>query len=60
MPALLLEGDASPDMSYAINKSLERRLPNARRERIEGAGHMAPLTHPQDVAQAILKLFEMS
>ena len=47
-------------MSYAINKSLERRLPDARRERIAGAGHMAPLTHPREVAQAIRGLFEVS
>lgn len=53
MPALLIEGSASPDMTDAINTSLMRRLPNAQRVVIDGAGHMVPLTHPAAVAGAI-------
>ncbi|SDG62441.1 alpha/beta fold hydrolase [Sulfitobacter delicatus] len=53
MPALLIEGSASPKAAHAINDSLMRRLPNARRVVVEGAGHMVPITHPGEVAGAI-------
>lgn len=53
MPALLVEGSASPKAAHAINDSLMRRLPDARRVTVEGAGHMVPITHPGDVAEAV-------
>lgn len=49
-PVLLLEGGASPAIIGAISEALARRLPNARRQVIEGAGHMLPITHPDAVA----------
>jgi len=60
MPALLIEGDQSPDMTFAINRSLERRLPDVRRRVVEGAGHMAPITHPKEVAALIRELLDQS
>jgi pimeloyl-ACP methyl ester carboxylesterase len=30
-----------------------RRLPDARRVSVDGAGHMVPITHPAEVAEAI-------
>lgn len=60
MPTLLLEGDKSPDMTDAINLSLAKRIPQAKRVVIKGAGHMSPLTHPQEVAQAIRELLVAS
>ena len=56
MPTLLLEGGNSDDLARAINSGLEKRLPNARSVVIAGAGHMAPLTHPLQVADAIRDL----
>jgi pimeloyl-ACP methyl ester carboxylesterase len=53
MPTVLLEGDQSPPMTDAINASLAKRIPHAKREVIKGAGHMSPLTHPVEVAGAI-------
>jgi pimeloyl-ACP methyl ester carboxylesterase len=53
MPALLVEGSGSPKAAHAINASLMRRLPNARRVSVDGAGHMVPITHPAEVAEAI-------
>ena len=53
MPARLIEGSNSPRAAHAINDSLMRRLPNAQRVVIEGAGHMVPITHPGKVAAAV-------
>lgn len=60
MPALLIEGGASKEAAAAINTSIERRLPNVSRVVIDGAGHMAPITHPAPVADAISELLARS
>ena len=60
MPALLIEGGLSPKISGVINGSIARRLPNAIRVRIDGAGHMAPITHPKDVSIPIRELLARS
>lgn len=52
-PVLLLEGSESPSIVPAINAALARRLPDARRVRVAGAGHMGPITHPDEVSAAI-------
>ena len=56
MPALLLEGSTSPPAMGAILDSIERRLPNVTRAKVAGAGHMAPLTHPAEVAAKVRRL----
>ncbi len=53
MPALLLEGERSPPVMARICDALERRIPDLRREKIAGAGHMLPVTHPAQTAGAI-------
>lgn len=60
MPALLIEGDQSPPMSAKVATSIEKRLPNVTREIIAGAGHMAPVTHPVEVAGPIRALIARS
>ncbi|WP_366142075.1 alpha/beta hydrolase [uncultured Roseobacter sp.] len=60
MPCLLIEGDQTADIIDAVNASLARRLPNARRAIIAGAGHMSPITHPGAVAQEIAALLEVA
>jgi pimeloyl-ACP methyl ester carboxylesterase len=60
MPTLLMRGSQALPAISAINDGLERRLPNASQIVIEGAGHMAPITHPNEVASAIGDLLERS
>ena len=60
MPSLLIAGSESPAITRDINAALARRLPNVRAITIDGAGHMAPMSHPQDVASAIRSLIEMA
>ena len=52
-PVLLIEGDQSPGIITAIGDVLKRRLPDVQRQRIAAAGHMAPITHPKQVAGII-------
>ena len=53
VPVDLIEGAHSPGVIAAILDRLEADIPDTRRRIIEGAGHMAPLTHPAAVASAI-------
>lgn len=59
MPTLLIEGTQSPAIVHDINAALARRLPQARRETVAQAGHMAPMTHATEVAEAILRLVQV-
>jgi lipase len=52
-PVLLLEGGASPPVIGQILDGLQAGLRNVSRARIDGAGHMAPITHPGDVAEVV-------
>lgn len=60
MPGLLMQGGESAPISDQINASLARRMPQLERVTIEGAGHMAPLSHPQPVADALRGLLARS
>ncbi len=55
VPVLLIEGAASPPVIGAIHDELARRLPQVTRVSIAGAGHMLPITHPAEVAEAITR-----
>lgn len=52
-PVLLLESSNPPVGIRAIHEALCARIPQAQRVIIAGAGHMAPLTHPENVAGEI-------
>ncbi|HEY2336508.1 MAG TPA: alpha/beta hydrolase [Burkholderiales bacterium] len=54
MPALILQGSASPLAVRRICSQLSRVLPEVRHEVIEGAGHMLPLTHAAVVNERIV------
>lgn len=56
MPAVLIEGDQSPPISADIAIALQKRLPDAQRVVVKGAGHMLPLTHPKQVAEPVRAL----
>ncbi len=53
IPVLLMEGEESPSVIAEIMAALAADLPDARRVRIPGAGHMGPVTHPAEVAAEI-------
>lgn len=56
MPVLILEGAATAarhPLMRVICKGLVARIPGARHALIDGAGHMAPLTHPAATAALI-------
>jgi pimeloyl-ACP methyl ester carboxylesterase len=52
-PVLLMRGADSPEAIVAINDGLARRIPQAHHVAVPGAGHMAPITHPAEVAAAV-------
>ncbi|MFM2389238.1 MAG: hypothetical protein RLZZ437_793, partial [Pseudomonadota bacterium] len=60
IPVLLLEGAQSPGVMAVIQTELERRLPQASRRVIDGAGHMLPLTHATQVSAAISAFYGTS
>ena len=53
-PVDLIEGSEAQPVVRAINDSLAARIARARRTVIAGAGHMAPVTHPRQVAAALV------
>jgi pimeloyl-ACP methyl ester carboxylesterase len=55
-PVLLLEGAQSAPVIAEIQAALAAAIPQARRAVIAGAGHMAPITHPAEVAAEISQL----
>jgi pimeloyl-ACP methyl ester carboxylesterase len=53
VPVLYLTGSASPVSSRGVARLLTKTLPRVTAVEIEGAGHMAPLTHPERVNAVI-------
>jgi pimeloyl-ACP methyl ester carboxylesterase len=56
MPVQLIYGSKSPAVMAVIARGLSRRLPQALCVAMPGAGHMLPVTHPQQTA-ALLRRF---
>jgi lipase len=52
-PTLLIRGQETEPVITAIHATLARRIPDAVDAVIDGAGHMAPITHPAEVAELI-------
>lgn len=52
-PVTLIEGTQTQPIVAEIHDTLEAALPNVRRIRIDGAGHMVPITHVAQVAETI-------
>lgn len=59
-PVLLVHGTQSPPGIPAVLRGLHSRLPDSRIVPIEGAGHMAPITHPEAVGAAIREFLDRS
>jgi pimeloyl-ACP methyl ester carboxylesterase len=58
VPTLFLTGTRSKASARAVARLLTAVLPRVRVEEIEGAGHMAPLTHPDLVNPLIERFLE--
>ncbi|MDO5704557.1 MAG: alpha/beta hydrolase [Paracoccus sp. (in: a-proteobacteria)] len=52
-PVMLISGQDSPPLIHRIAENLAARLPDVGIATVEGAGHMAPITHPDQVAGLI-------
>jgi len=59
-PTLLLRGELAIPAVIATNDGLARRMADAQQAVIAGAGHMAPISHPAGVAEAIAPLLARS
>ncbi len=53
VPVLLVKGGESPETISVINDGLARRIASASQVTVVGAGHMAPISHPDAVAAAV-------
>lgn len=54
-PALLTQGTESPPFFGLVLDRLEAVLAHARRQTIEGAGHVPQMTHPTEYAEALVR-----
>ena len=52
-PMMLVSGGRTRRPARRVVEILRQALPNARYHEIADAGHMSPLTHPADIAEAI-------
>lgn len=52
-PVMIVLGKASPPLVHGIADALARRLPDVGRAVVPNAGHMLPLTHPDQTADLI-------
>ncbi|MEO1551462.1 MAG: alpha/beta hydrolase, partial [Pseudomonadota bacterium] len=52
-PVLLIRGARSEPIVPAIHGAIQGAVPHASERVIAGAAHMAPITHPQAVADEI-------
>ncbi|MBL8679377.1 MAG: alpha/beta hydrolase [Myxococcales bacterium] len=57
VPTLFVHGDTSPAAARESARIASNAMPDARVFRVEGAGHMAPLTHTSVVNSAVLAFF---
>ena len=55
-PMLLISGGRTRTPARRVVDVLHRALPHALHHEIANAGHMSPLTHPADIAEAIRRL----
>lgn len=58
VPTLIVRGEHTLDVVKATNAGLANRMPDATEAVIAGAGHMAPITHPAEMAKLWAPLLE--
>jgi pimeloyl-ACP methyl ester carboxylesterase len=54
-PFTLMTGERSPLAARTVVERLAKAIPGAKLHRIEGAGHMAPLSHAEKVNAHVLE-----
>ena len=57
IPVLVLHGSDSKPVAVRAAKHVADHVPHARTHQIPGAGHVAPLTHPEALAEALTEFF---
>ena len=57
VPVLVLRGSATKPFMATSVRHVADHVPNARVQVIPGAGHAAPLTHPEALAEALTDFF---
>lgn len=58
MPILYMLGEKSPESAHAVARRLVPILPNVRTVTFEGLGHMAPITHPETINNAVVSFLK--
>lgn len=58
VPCLIVRGSLDSITPASAAETLAKRIPNARLVTIEGAGHLAPMENPAEVAAALGEFFE--
>ena len=56
-PVLVLLGTDTKPLAATSARHVADHVPNARLREIPGAGHAAPLTHPEALAEALTEFF---
>lgn len=59
-PVLVLVGSDTKPLFAKSARTVTDRVPDARMREMAGAGHAAPLTHPEELAAALTKFFSSS
>ncbi|MEX2279067.1 MAG: alpha/beta hydrolase, partial [Acidimicrobiia bacterium] len=57
VPVLVLHGSDTKRLFAASAQTVTDRVPDAREQKIAGAGHAGPLTHPEALAEAFAEFF---
>ena len=53
VPTLIVHGSADASVSIERSQRLAEKIPGARLETIEGADHMMPFTHEEELAVVV-------
>ncbi len=54
VPTLVVEGELTGEVERALCDVVRRHVPGCRHAVLEGAGHMMPLTHPEELTAVVL------
>lgn len=58
MPILYMSGEKSPESAHAVARRLIPVLPNVKTITFAGLGHMAPITHPEAINNAVVSFLK--
>ena len=58
IPVLYMMGSGSPASSRGVARLLTRTLPQVEVVEFKGLGHMAPVTHPEPINEAVARFLD--